>query len=292
MTYDVSKHSGVSTEFVYRRLQGHIGEAQLAAYCAKVKGTYAKYHTKQWTNEKHTEWLTRNYLAVKMMMSATVLLTSNEYAANRNLQIVEPYLLYYACICSCRALIFTLPAKSWDTDKLEKITHQKVINIAVDTLSNVSPSFGSTASEILETAKGYRELFSYRFPALGLRHFRERFHSFRKIVEFCGTVGEIAQLHSECLESSIKKHVVGNFYMVGDIIQACFSYPLLDEDLWDWDDYYRVGYWARKDKGPSNLFDTATDGMVEDYFGAWAPHSRKRGQYDPDKNSELVFQFV
>jgi len=88
MLYDVSLHTGTNAGFEYKYIQRHSKESDLAKYCSKLRESYARDHTKNWSNEKHTEWLTRHYLAVKMMLSATVMLTPYEYATDKNLRVV------------------------------------------------------------------------------------------------------------------------------------------------------------------------------------------------------------
>jgi hypothetical protein len=75
-------------------------------YCQGIKRKYAKLTT-PWTDDLHSEWVTRNYLAVKMILSALVMLTTFEYCREKNVRIVQPYLLYYAAISCCRAVHFT-----------------------------------------------------------------------------------------------------------------------------------------------------------------------------------------
>lgn len=68
-------------------------EEDCRRYCSRTKEAYAKY-TKAWSAHLNSEWLTRNYLAVKMILSATVMLTSFQYCQRKNVRIVQPYLLY------------------------------------------------------------------------------------------------------------------------------------------------------------------------------------------------------
>jgi len=257
-----------------------------------VRQAYAKDHTKKWSDERYTEWLTRHYLAVKMMMSATILLTSHRYAERKNLKIVEPYLLYYACVCCCKALIYTLPDKEWQRDSLTKMSHQKVISISVDALARLSAQLSSTCRKLLPQLKAYRELFSYRFPALGFKAVRGYVVDSTLIVKVCAIFCEVAQLNSECFEASIRKNVRGNYQPSGDVIRASFAYPFLNDEIEDDDDYYRIGYFLRKSKQPSNLLDMATEGMMEDYFGSWTVAASDADSYDPETNMQIIFPFV
>lgn len=292
MSYKISKYTGAENEFPYKHIQPRVAELEVSKYCSDLRKTFALQHTKRWSSEKQTEWLTRHYLAVKMIMTATILLTSRKFAGEKNLKIVEPYLLYYSCVCSCKALIYTLPTKDWEADGLAKISHAKVINICVDSLAKLSRELSAPSLEILQKAKAYREIFSYRFPALGLRALAEYPVDPKAVENLCAIVSEVAQMNRECLESSIKKNVKEDYEPAGDVIRASFAYSFLDDEIEDDDDYHRIGYYLRKSLKPRNLLKTATEGMIEDYFGAWVASSPKYGQYDPEANMQILFPFV
>jgi hypothetical protein len=172
------------------------------------------------------------------------------------------------------------------------MSHQQIINVSVDALTKISRPLGEGAHRLLKTAKAQRELFSYKFPALGIQSLTQPLSGFDEVVRFCAVVCEVAQMHSECLEASINKHVAGNYSLSGDAIRACFAYNLLGDEIIDEDDYYRIGYYERKNKKPSNLKATATEGMVEDYFGAWRAESPGNDLYDPESNIQVIFPFV
>ena len=291
MDYKISPHTGAEREFPYKYIQQNVSEVEVAGYCSSIRKQFAIEQTSRWSSEKQTEWLTRHYLAIKMIMSATLLITSRDFAALKNLRIVEPYLLYYSCVCSCKSLIFTLPNLDWEQDRLAQMSHAKVINVCTNALSRLSTRVGSAAYDLLQKAKAYREMFSYRFPGLGLRACAEYPLAPKDIVEFCSFTCEVAQVNSECLESSIRKNVKGEYEPAGDVIEASFAYPFLDDVLEDDDDYYRIAYYLRHGKKPGNLLDMATEGMIEDYFGAWVAKSAGRDLYNPDANIQIIFPF-
>ncbi|MCD9518572.1 hypothetical protein [Photobacterium phosphoreum] len=103
--------------------------------CAKVTGDilqkYAKL-TKSWNSELNSEWTCRCYFATKMILNSTVLLINAEYAEEKNLRIVKPYLHYYAVLSLLRCIVYTLPELSWDDGKLIQISHTKAINLAIN----------------------------------------------------------------------------------------------------------------------------------------------------------------
>jgi hypothetical protein len=62
------------------------------------------------------------------------------------------------------------------------------------------------------------------------------------------------------------------------------------ETLIDDEDYSRVGYFVRKYKGPAALAALATDGLVEEFFGAWQPKDEQdvADQFDADRQWDLL----
>lgn len=51
----------------------------------------------------NTQWIVRTYLASKMILASSVMLTSAEYAESKNLRIVNPYLMYYPLLSSLQS---------------------------------------------------------------------------------------------------------------------------------------------------------------------------------------------
>jgi hypothetical protein len=185
-----------------------------------------------------------------------------------------------------------LPDKDWQWDGLAKMSHQKVINISVDALAKLSAQLASTCRQLLPQLKAYRELFSYRFPALGFKALTDHFVDSMLTMKVCATICEVAQLNSECFEASIREHVRGDYEPAGDVIRASFAYPFLNDEIEDDDDYYRIGYFLRKSRKPSNLLDMATEGMIEDYFGSWTTTSSDADSYEPEADMQIIFPFI
>lgn len=75
----------------------------------------------------NTQWIVRTYLASKMILASSVMLTSAEYAESKNLRIVNPYLMYYPLLSCARAVVFTNPYQEW-SDDLIAMNHSKTIN--------------------------------------------------------------------------------------------------------------------------------------------------------------------
>lgn len=289
--YDVFEYTKIETGFEYCHIHDHIEEMDLKKYCDRLFTSYSAL-TKAWTTELNSVWLARHYLAVKMMLSSSIMFTSLEYATEKNLRIVEPYLLYYALLNCCRALTFTLPEQEWKEGRLLNMTHQKIINVAVDAISKFSKSEGDKAASMLEKSKEYRELFSYKFPANGLRSVSESgSDGIDKAIEVCSVIGEIAQINSECLHSSLGKNVHEEIGVDMEILKKCFLYETNNGAIHDSEDWYRTDYFKRHKSTPCNLQWTAREGLVEDFFGAWCSEDSGDGSYDPDTNWQIIFPF-
>ncbi|MBW4057058.1 MAG: hypothetical protein HIU83_17025 [Proteobacteria bacterium] len=291
MSYNVFESTGIETGFEYHHIFDMIEEAELKAYCGRLVASYAKL-TKAWSTELNSIWLARHYLAIKMMLSSSVMLTSLEFAQQKNLRIVEPYLLYYSLLNCCRALTFTLPEQDWRQGGLLNMTHQKIINVTVDAIKKISKVEGDNASMMLDKSKEYRELFSYKFPANGIGSLsKSEIIQIEDAIRICAVICEISQVHSECLHFSLQQYVTNPVDVDMQILKKCFLYETNEGVFHDSEDWYRTNYFKRHKVTPWNLYWTAREGLVEDYFGSWCAEEPEEGSYDPDINWRIIFPF-
>jgi hypothetical protein len=209
MNPDFSKHTCIDYGISFEHISLEWDEEDCRRYCSRMKEQYAKY-SKVWTDDLNSEWLTRNYLAVKMVLAATVMLTYFDYCSRKNVRIVQPYLLYYAALSCCRAVIFTRPDFTIQSKDFYEMSHSKIINILGAHLISTFPKSGAPYKALLSQLRIDRELFSYRFPARGIAQ-STMDGQFQRVVKLCSLLSENAQLNSECLEDSIKKNVRGKF---------------------------------------------------------------------------------
>lgn len=265
---------------------------------SEIEGSYQRLmqsydlQTKAWSDQLNSEWTTRLYLAVKMILSSSVLLSSLEYAIKKNLRIVEPYLIYYSLLNVCRALIFTLPYKGWDNGKMIRLKHSEIIKIVSDAVSKTNKEVGDYIEKLLTRSKHYRELFSYKFPANGIIGLDKNIVvDIEKAIQFCSLLSEIAQFNSEILQQSFDKNVKKEYEFVDDILSKGFEHDLEEGySIIDDEDYHRIGYILRKVKRPYNIQWMMTEGMVEDFFGAWCSEEDGKDEvFDPDKNWRIIF---
>jgi hypothetical protein len=275
-------------------------QSQLLKYAERQRRFSAKI-TKCWDSKKKVEWLLRNYLSLKMILSSTLLLNSAEFAKESNLKVVEPYLLYYSLLNTCRALLFADPSVEWNNGALIKLTHDKVIKKTSEILRIISPNEGEKIKFYLEDAKGLRELFSYRFPSEGISGITSQSSEidFKTTITHCRVLTEIAQFNSEIFQNSCEKNIqesiiLTNFDLSDGFIYRKYMKSHYDDgesdSLIDNEDYYRLGYFIRKKLEPVNIYWTAREGLVEDFFGAWDLDDEDRGDiyFNPDKNWGLL----
>ncbi|KLU63340.1 hypothetical protein CEB3_c02640 [Peptococcaceae bacterium CEB3] len=291
MSFNVSQFTRIHSGFEYLEIQDRFTEAEISSACNRLRQRYA-LHTKSWSNETNTEWVLRTYLAVKMVFSSSVMLTSLEYAMEKNLRIVEPYLLYYSILNTCRALILTAPDEKWDDGKLFSSSHNKIINLTVDYIVKINKDIGHEIKVLLERSKVYRELFSYKFPASGIRRLDATFVvEFEKAVSMARLFCELAQFNSEIFQASHNRNVDKKCDLDDRILPTGYEYHGEGRSFVDDEDFYRIGYIYRKRPYPTNLLWTMTEGMVEDFFGAWCSELEENNDdiYDPDKNWTIIF---
>ncbi|PHC05708.1 hypothetical protein COF04_03790 [Bacillus toyonensis] len=274
-------------------------ENQLLKYTERQRQFSAKI-TKNWDKDKKVEWLIRNYLSLKMILSSTLLLNSAEFAKESNLRVVEPYLLYYSLLNTGRALLFADPSVEWNTGALIRLSHNRVISRVFEGIRIISPKEGERIKFFLEEAKGQRELFSYRFPSNGVYSIKHQSSDidFEETLNTCRLLTELAQFNSEIFQISCEKNIneminlkdfdLSEGFIYKDYVKT--SYDNDSDSVIDHEDYYRLSYFIRKKLDPVNIFWTAREGLVEDFFGAWTLAEEDRGDayFDPDQNWGLL----
>jgi hypothetical protein len=186
-----------------------------------------------------------------------------------------------------------LPNQRWNEGKLFKMTHEKAINITCDSITVISKELGEMLKPLLEKAKGFRELFSYHFPANGIKSLPENYIiSPEQAVEICTLNCELAQFISEVLQQSLEKNAPEEYELSIDKLKNGFLYNTYDLVFGDVEDWYRLDYITRKVRKPFCLSWMITDGLLEDFFGAWYPEDEdeyEEGFFNPDKNLSVIF---
>ncbi len=283
---EVKKYAGQEWWYNFRTIPTLIDEKQVETFSKSLSLKYSKI-TKKWDDDKNSEWIARVFLSAKMILSASVMLESLEYAERKNLRAVIPNLEYYSILSAIRAVVFVSPLIEWQNGKIIIQTHKKSINVVSDWLSNLDKDLAERFKKYILHSKAYRELISYRAPSSG--------DSFRKstefdVIELCQLLVELAQLHSEVLERSIHKHVKGIYNFKEEYItQVCHS-EIDGNSFWDDEDSYRLDYLRRKYPLPTNIQHILSEGHVEDFFGSWCAKEETDGDiFNPDDNWYVIF---
>jgi hypothetical protein len=230
-------------------------ENQLKSYAERQRRFSAPI-TKNWDKKGKVEWLVRNYLSLKMILSSTLLLNSAEFAFNNNLRVVEPYLLYYSLLNTGRALLFADPSIEWKDGELIRQPHSYVINKTSELIRIISSIEGAKVKNLLEEAKGFRELFSYRFPANGISGITSQSQEIdlEETIRTCRLISEIAQFNSEILQKSCEKNIKEDIEISRSDLNEGYIYTNYmkshyeenSESVFDQEDFYRLGYFVRK----------------------------------------------
>lgn len=290
----------VGDEFEYERIFEVFRNDEVIEYQEWISKGFGRICNKSMTRELNSEWITRHYLATKMILSASVMLTSLDYAIRKNLKISVPYLSYYAILTCCRAVIFTLPEIAWG-QQLIKMRHDKILKQVKNCLKKINNGYGDEFYQDLVAYRDYRELFSYKFPAQGLSAVLGDEYGFEydKTIGICTLLCEIAQLNSKQIEKYVVKHCFHNIdewkTLDYEYIKHCFCYEFYNEEfsILDYEDMYRIDYIQRKQPFPVSLYYTMSEGMVEDFFGSWCredlDEESNEDMYDPDCDWRVIF---
>ena len=277
--------------YQYRKLKSDFSYEELEKYQKSLRKRY-KVIAEVWDKNLNTEWLLRHYLSVKMILSASVMLTSLEYSKEKNVRIVEPYLLYYSLLTSCRALLFTIPEVKWNNGEIIKATHNKIINVTSDQLGLLNSAQGRVVKDKLKNFQDYRELFSYRFPASGMHLITDKETiDLDEAIELSTIIVEMAQFNSEQLQYCLHKYYEEQKFEVDpNFLMQVVNYNFGEAQLIDGEDRYRLGYFLRKQHFPLNLYWTMREGLVEDFFGSWCAEEEDTSDlYNPDKNWRIIY---
>lgn len=219
-----------------------------------------------WNDEANSEWLVRMFLAARMTLGASVMASSRDYAEEKNLRIVIPYLDYYTLLYSMKSLVLTLPGISWNQGEIISQTHSKTINVVCDALAKLDTKIAAETKDKILKSKAIRELISYRAPSSGDNLTNLEGPPFQT----CRVLLEVAQLTSEILERSIvKKNSGKRFEIIDEYIEQAFQNTIEGVNFFDDEDYYRIGYFCRKYPFPVNIYHMMSEGHVEDFFGSW-----------------------
>ncbi len=286
---EIVKLTGYNIHYEYRELKS-VQDASVIKYMERTKSLCAPI-AKTFNDDKNTECLIRSYLALKYILAATVLGTSAQYAEAQNLKVTLPYLNYYMMFHCSRAFIFTLPCTDWNDKNMINMSHQKTINITASKLGKLDIDEKTKYLNRISMAKDQRELFSYSFPATGLNMLGNDLIEVEDAIQTARLLTDLAQANLACLAASIEKHSSASFGISDDErLWLLMTYETNIAQLIDDDDWHRVGYFCRKYTAPCDLYSLAREGLVEDFFGAWADDDAGDG-YDPDEDWQLLLDF-
>lgn len=251
--------------YSFRELEEIADAKKLDKISNRILKQYADV-TKRWDKDLNSEWTCRTYFATNMILNATVLLKNAEYAEEKNMRIVKPYIEYYAVLSLLRCVVYTLPSQHWDEGKLIEISHTKAINLASDWLALFNKAEAQELKDLCKLFKAQRELISYRAPASGDANLENSYD----VVKVCTILAELAHFNSVLLEASVKKNADPKDFVVHRAdIDKIVHVNIEGIEFYDRYDSYRLDYIRRKSPYPSNLRCTMTEGQTEDYIGAW-----------------------
>jgi len=276
--------AGCECYYDYSHLPKFFNDDAIKKYIEWVSKQSAKV-TSKWDDELNTEWLVRMFLSARMILGASVMASSRDYAIEKNLRIVVPYLNYYTLLYSLKCLVFALPNVLWKDGGTITQNHSATINCACDAMSRLDKEFSSTAKINILKAKALRELISYRAPSSGDK-FSDEWCPFST----CRVALELAQLTSEVFEKSLVKRAQGiKFEVVDEHIQCAFETEIEGHMFFDDEDWYRIGYFVRKYPYPANIQHMMSEGHVEDFFGSWLDKDDREDVFNPDENWRILF---
>lgn len=251
--------------YTYRELGSIVDDDKSEKLIGNILQKYSKL-TKNWNKELNSSWTCRVYFSTNMILNATVLLMNADYAEEKNIRVVKPYLDYYAILSLLRCVVYTLPEIEWNDGELIKISHSKAINLATDWLAKFNKDKSNELKNICKLLKAQREVISYRAPASGDSNLSNDYN----IIEMGTLLAELAQFNTELLEQSVTKNAAESDFFVNHIdIDKIVNIEIEGLSFHDRYDSIRLNYVQRKKPRPYNLAKFMTEGQTEDFIGAW-----------------------
>lgn len=291
---EIAPLTGAEYEYDYIQLN-RLNRDSLVTYCGSLRQRLGPITRLPGATE---EWVARGYLSVKFILASTLMLSSAEFAARKNLRMAEPYLAYYALFNVSRAFVLMNPDHSWeDGDLAYETTHTKLLNVTHDYFRRLSPEHAEQYLAVSQRAMRSRELFSYAFPASGLSSSSQSTPpEINDLIDVCQAVAELAQLNSECIQSAFRKVEPVQLDKDSPTMRKLYEYEHRDgrSSFKDADDAYRLWQIERHTQRPLALHTMARPGLVEDFFGAWLGDDEKSDDcYDPDSTDwRIIFDFM
>lgn len=277
--------AGCEWYYDYTHLPKLFNEVSINKYISWVYNLSAEI-TSKWDDDLNSEWLVRMFLSARMILGASVMASSRDYAIENNIRIVIPYLDYYVLFYSLKSLIYALPNVLWKDGGVITQNHSATINYACDAMARLDQEFARTTKANILKAKALRELISYRAPSSGDKFLNDDWCPFST----CRVVLELAQLTSEIFEKSLVKRAQGKKFEVTDgYIDRVFETEIEGHMFFDDEDYYRIGYFVRKYPYPANIQHMMSEGHVEDFFGSWVDKDDREDVFNPDENWQILF---
>ena len=281
---DKSKFAGRGWYYDFRQLTEAFDETRCSVRAAQLSEQFSE-QLRSWSDESNSEWICRNYLAGKMVLAATVQLTSRDFARGHNLRVVDAYLAYYALLSLSRAVVLTLPNVPWNGGQIVRLSHKKLRNLTVDALRYFDQCFSGEVGKIIDRARAARELISYWHPSSG----EDGIEHSARLIAICRLLAEVAQFNSEILESCCHKKKAFGFKLLECYVEMLSGTELHGNVFIDDEDAYRLDYLARKYPLPCNLKHVLTEGHVDSFMIAWGNSDETPGSYDPDDNPRIIF---
>ena len=254
-------------QYTYRELLDLCESAKFGSVAKQISNTYENTLAKNWTPELNSEWVCRHYLSTKMILNATALLKALEFSTEKNMRLANSYFEYYAVLSLARAIVYTLPTECWNDGKLITISHSQAIKLAFSWLGRFNSNTAEEFKQKTLKLKAQREVISYRIPSSGDSNLSDTLDLEQILI----TLAEVAQFNSELLRQALDKYAAKESFIIPDDSHAVKIAHIVIDGFYFFDneDAYRLSYLMRKRPSPQPLHFTMTEGMTEDFFGAW-----------------------
>ncbi|HEU4456691.1 MAG TPA: hypothetical protein VFR81_26725 [Longimicrobium sp.] len=155
MNYDPQEISGGIGGFPYAEIPARIPEDVLRGHAKGLRKRCERL-AKRWDAERNAEWMVRSYLALKRMISASVLLSSARATRKGKRKPPTSDQVFDGLLDAARACILLLPDQPWNRGALARSPHERVFQLARDSVREIDRFQGAWVARALDGAMDYR----------------------------------------------------------------------------------------------------------------------------------------
>lgn len=266
MNYDPQEISGGAGGFPYAEIPARIPEKALRKHARRLRRRCERL-ARQWRAERNTEWMVRSYLALRRMISATVLLSPPRDARSGKRRRRSYDQVFDGLLEAARASILLLPEQRWNRGELARHPHVRVFQLARNSVIEIDPLQGARMTQALEGAMEYRRVSLLRAAGEPIPNGKVPRMRFEPSVSAARLLCELTQWRSEVLGRVLSDRLDPPIGWDFSVLGVAASPSAMGEAILDDADARRVGGLMGVSLYPEDLWTLMRHRLGDDAAG-------------------------